>query len=121
MELSYEAGITLKIPGQDYGMAKPAIRFTIDTDGDVDGQIAQHKVALEKLAPAVEESTALALANITGLAVEGYGMEDKVKKLSDLLDFVVEEMKRQKAILAGEDPPAEAKPKKGRSGRRKKA
>ena len=121
MELSYEAGITLKIPGQDYGMAKPVVRFTIDTDGDVDAQIAQHKAALEKLAPAVDEATAQGLANITGMAVEGYGLEDKVSKLSEMLDFVVAELKRQKKVLAGEDPGPEAKPKKARSGRRKKA
>ncbi len=113
-ELSYEAGITLKIPGTDYGMAKPSVRFTIDAEGDVAGQIEQHKAALEELAPAVEEALAQQLANITGLAVEGYGLSAKVEKLSKLLDFTVEEMKRHKAVLK------ELAPRKGRSGQRKK-
>jgi peptidoglycan hydrolase CwlO-like protein len=113
-ELSYEAAITLKIPGTDYGMAKPSVRFTIDADGDVAEQIEQHKAALEELAPAVEESLAQQLANITGLAVEGYGLSTKVDKLAKLLDFTVAEMKKQKATLK------ELTPKKSRSGSRKK-
>ena len=99
LELSYEAGITLKIPGTDYGMAKPSVRFTIDVEGDIDAQIEQHKKALEKLAPAVEESLAQELANITGLNVEGYGVAEKVKGLEQRLDFIVTEMKRQKEVL----------------------
>ncbi|KKM69984.1 hypothetical protein LCGC14_1445340 [marine sediment metagenome] len=112
-ELSYEAAITLKIPGTDYGMAKPSVRFTIDVEGDIDAQIEQHKKALEKLAPAVEESLAQELANITGLNVEGYGVAAKVEKLEKLLDFTVKEMKRQKEII-------ESEAKKTKGGKRKK-
>jgi hypothetical protein len=120
-ELVYEAGITLKIPGTDYGMAKPIVRFTIDVDGDVAEQIAQHKAALEELAPAVEEALAQQLANITGLAVEGYGLADRVEKLSKLLDFTVKEMKRQKTVVDSIAPSVVgAKLKKSRSGSRKK-
>ncbi|KKL96052.1 hypothetical protein LCGC14_1848380 [marine sediment metagenome] len=98
-ELSYEAGITLPIPGTKFGMSKPSVRFTIDVEGDIDAQIEQHKKALEKLAPAVEESLAQELANITGLNVEGYGVAEKVKGLEQRLDFIVTEMKRQKEVL----------------------
>lgn len=111
-ELSFEAGITLKIPGTDYGMAKPSIRFTIDAGGDVDGQIEQHKAALGKLAPAVEEALAQELANITGLNVEGFGVAVSVARLEKLLDFTVKEMRRQKAVIDKLAP-------KGRSGARK--
>ena len=126
MELSYEAGISLKIPGQDYGMAKPVVRFTVDSDGDVDAQIAQHKAALGKVAAAVDESLAQELANITGMAVEGYGVATKVEALEKLLDFTVAEMKRQKAVLAGlvgakEDVEPAVGQGSTRSGRRKAA
>jgi hypothetical protein len=124
-ELVYEAGITLKIPGTDYGMAKPIVRFTVDVEGDVDEQIAQHKAALEKVGPAVDETLAQQLANITGLAVEGYGLASKVADLDKLLGFTITEMKRQKkalkkaGIAADEEP--EEKPKaKSRSGKWKK-
>ncbi len=112
-ELSYEAAITLKIPGTDYGMAKPSVRFTIDVEGDIAEQIEQHKAALAELAPAVEEALAQQLANITGLAVEGYGLAASVAKLEKLLDFTVKEMKRQKEVVDKLAP-------KGRSGSRKK-
>ncbi len=111
-ELSFEAGITLKIPGTDYGMAKPVVRFTVDVDGDVDAQVEQHKEALAKVAPAVEESLGQALANITGLAVEGYGLADEVAKLAKTQAFIVKEMKRQKEVVGRLAP-------KGRSGTRK--
>ena len=107
-----EVGITLKIPGTDYGMAKPIVRMDFDIDGDIDEQIERHKKAMEKTGPAVEEATAQELANTTGIASEGYGLADEVAKLAKTLGFVVKEMKRQKEVVGKLAP-------KGRSGARK--
>ncbi len=99
-ELTYEAGITIKIPGKDqYNIAKPSLRWTIDSAGDVDEQIAQHKAALEKLAPALEESLGQELANISGLSVSGAGQGAALAKLEKLVEFVVKEQLRVKGVL----------------------
>lgn len=101
-DLTYEAGITLKIPGKDqYNMAKPVLRWTIDSAGDVDEQIKQHKAALEKLAPAVEEALGQELANISGLNVSGAGQGSAIIKLEKKLEFVVKEQLRVKDVLEG--------------------
>ena len=111
-EITYEAGVTIKIPGKDqYNMAKPVLRWTIDSAGDVDEQIEQHKAALEKLAPAVEEALGQELANISGLSVSGAGQGAALAKLEKLMEFVVKEQLRVKGVLekGGLDSPAKKK------------
>ena len=114
-DLTYEAGITVGIPGKDkFNMAKPVLRWTIDSAGDVDEQIEQHKAALEKLAPAVEEALGQELANISGLSVSGAGQGAAITKLEKLLEFTINEQVRLKGVLedAGLDKPPTKKRRK---------
>lgn len=122
-ELVIEAGVTVKLPGKNsFNMAKPTIRFTIDSAGDVDAQIAQHQAALEKVAPAIENALAQELANLTGLTVEGGGDGAVVTELKELMGFTIKEQKRVGKLLkkAGIDRGEEEKPKKRGRPKKKK-
>ncbi len=101
-EQTIELGITLKIPGKDqYNMAKPVLRWTIDSSGDVAAQIAEHKAALEEVAPELEEALGQQLANISGLSVSGAGQGAALAKLEKLMEFVVKEQLRVKEVIEG--------------------
>ena len=101
-DLTYEAGITVGIPGKDkFNMAKPVLRWTIDSAGDVDEQIEQHKAALEKLAPAVEEALGQELANISGLSVSGAGQGAAIVQLEKMIEHIIKEQLRVKKVLKG--------------------
>ena len=100
MDLTIELGVTVGIPGKDkFNMAKPVLRWTIDSAGDVAAQIAEHKAALEEVAPELEEALGQQLANISGLSVSGAGQGAALVKLEKLMEFVVKEQLRVKELL----------------------
>ena len=105
-EQTIELGITVGIPGKDkFNMAKPVLRWTIDSSGDVAAQIAVHKAALEEVGPEIEEALGQQLANISGLSVSGAGQGAALVKLEKLMEFVVKEQLRVKAVLEGGEKP----------------
>ncbi len=113
-ELTIELGITVGIPGKDkFNMAKPVLRWTIDSSGDVAAQIAEHKAALEEVAPEIEEALGQQLANVSGLSVSGAGQGAALAKLEKLMEFVVKEQLRVKEVLEGDAKPKRARKKKG--------
>ena len=102
-EQTIELGITLKIPGKDqYNMAKPVLRWTIDSAGDVAAQIAEHKAALEEVGPEIEEALGQQLANVSGLSVSGAGQGAALAKLEALMEFTIKEQTRVKELLVEE-------------------
>ncbi len=101
-ELTIELGVTLKIPGKDqYNMAKPVLRWTIDSAGDVAEQIAQHKAALEEVGPEIETALGQQLANVSGLSVSGAGQGAALSKLEQQVEFIIKEQLRVKEVLKG--------------------
>lgn len=98
-KISVKEGITLPIPNQQYSSVRPEIGFyDIDTDGDVDAQLAACRAAAEKVAAAVEDDVAQEAANLTGLNFEGRGVAARVVKLEELVEKVVKEVRRQKEL-----------------------
>ena len=101
-DLTIELGSTVGIPGKDkFNMAKPVLRWTIDSSGDVAAQIAEHKAALEEVGPEIEEALGQQLANVSGLSVSGAGQGAALAKLEKLMEFVVKEQLRVKEVLEG--------------------
>ena len=116
MDLTIELGVTVGIPGKDkFNIAKPVLRWTIDSAGDVAAQIAEHKAALEEVGPEIEEALGQQLANISGLSVSGAGQGAALAKLEKLMEFVVKEQLRVKAALAGGEKPKRAKKSKAKA------
>ena len=114
-ELTIELGITVGIPGKDkFNMAKPVLRWTIDSAGDVAAQIAVHKAALEEVAPEIEAALGQQLANVSGLSVSGAGQGAALAKLEKLMEFVVKEQLRVKKVLEGDAKPKKKRTKKGK-------
>ena len=104
-DLTIELGITVGIPGKDkFNMAKPVLRWTIDSAGDVAAQIAVHKAALEEVAPEIEAALGQQLANVSGLSVSGAGQGAALAKLERLMEFVVKEQLRVKEVLGAGKP-----------------
>ncbi len=101
-ELTIELGITVGIPGKDrFNMAKPVLRWTIDSARDVDEQIAEHKAALEKVGPELEAALGQQLANVSGLSVSGAGQGAALAKLEGMVEFIIKEQLRVKKMLEG--------------------
>ena len=99
-ELVIELGVTIKIPGKDqYNMAKPVLRWTIDSAGDVLAQIAEHKAALEAVGPELEAALGQQLANVSGLSVSGAGQGAALSKLEQQVEFIIKEQLRVKEVL----------------------
>lgn len=120
MEQIIELGITIGIPGKDkFNMAKPVLRWTIDSAGDVAAQIEEHKAALEEAGPEIEAALGQQLANVSGLSVSGAGQGAALAKLEKLMEFVVKEQLRVKKVLEGgglkglESPAKKRKARKG--------
>ncbi len=112
-EQTIELGITVGIPGKDkFNMAKPVLRWTIDSDGDIPAQIAVHKAALEEVSPEIEEALGQQLANVSGLSVSGAGQGAALAKLEKLMEFVVKEQLRVKEVLEGDTKPKKRSRKK---------
>lgn len=115
-ELTIELGITMKIPGKDqYNMAKPVLRWTIDSAKDVDEQIAEHKAALEKVGPELEAALGQQLANVSGLSVSGAGQGAALTKLEQTVEFIIKEQLRVKKVLGGDEEEEKPAPKKKRA------
>jgi len=73
-KVSVDFGLTLKIPGKDFEMLKPSVSFTdIDTEGDVEAQIAACVAAVPKIQEAAEGALAQSVADLSGMAFEGGG------------------------------------------------
>jgi hypothetical protein len=73
-KVSMDFGLTLKIPGKDFEMIKPNVSFTdIDTEGDVEAQVALCVAAVSKIEAAAEGALAQVVADLTGMAFEGGG------------------------------------------------
>ena len=96
----------MKIPGKDqYNMAKPVLRWTIDSAGDVAAQIAQHKAALEEIGPEIEAALGQQLANVSGLSVSGAGQGAALAVVEKKIEFIITEQLRVKDVLEGSTKP----------------
>ena len=120
MDLTIELGVTVGIPGKDkFNMAKPVLRWTIDSDGDIPAQIAVHKAALEEVGPEIEEALGQQLANVSGLSVSGAGQGAALARLEALMEFTIKEQTRVKELLV-EEGIDKSTPKKKRAKKRGK-
>lgn len=117
--VSLELGLALPIPNQSFGSFKASVRFDqIDTDGDVEEQLKKCEAVVALAADKAEASLAQVTANVSGLAVEGVGLNkeftefraqvvgtlrriiDRVKQLSERTGLAAE------AEVPAEEPPA---------------
>lgn len=88
-EVSAELGLTLPIPGVDFGMVKPVIRVDgIDTDGDVDAQLkAGVEVGVKALA-VLDDQMDVALLNLLAPEMGKPGYRERLEKTESLLEGV---------------------------------
>ena len=106
-KVSLHLGVTFAADPADRGSPwfRADVHFDeIDVDGDVDAQVDRMVSALgEKIAAKGEEALAQEASNISGLAVEGFGIagmfEEYKSRTKTWQDNVVGEVRRQKRIL----------------------
>jgi hypothetical protein len=126
-KISVMTGLTLPIPGQQYGMLKTEIRFSdIDIDEDVDVQLKRCSEAALAASESSEKTLAQVVADTSGLAVEGTGIVAELTTFKEATKAAVtrlaQEVKRQKdvleqtlGVLAGGDALAKREPAAPRS------
>ena len=103
-KVSVMTGLTLPIPGQQYGMVKLEIRYTdIDTEDDVESQLKKCDEVALQTAERSEKTLAQTTADTTGLAVEGTGMAKEFANFKEQAQTAImkiaREVKRQKDIV----------------------
>lgn len=96
--VSVKLGLTLPVPSKDGGF--PYVRVDveygdIDTERDVDAQIAECIEATEKVAVSAETAVAQQATNLSGLNFEGLGMADDLKRLKERLNTYLPELKAE--------------------------
>jgi len=122
-KISVMTGLTLPIPGQQYGMVKLEVRYTdIDTEGDVETQLKKCDEVALQTAERSEKTLAQTVADTTGLAVEGTGLAKEFVAFKEQAQTAImkcaREIKRQKDVIenltgqkAGKASKAEKPPK----------
>lgn len=103
-KVSVMTGLTLPIPGQQYGMAKIEIRYTdIDIEDDVESQLKRCDEVALQTAERSEKTLAQTTADTTGLAVEGTGLVKDYTSFKEQAQTAImkiaREVKRQKDIV----------------------
>ena len=103
-KISVMTGLTLPIPGQQYGMVKLEIRYTdIDTEGDVETQLKKCDEVALQTAERSEKTLAQTVADTTGLAVEGTGLVKEFTAFKEQAQTAImkiaHEVKRHKDVL----------------------
>lgn len=110
-----ELGITVPYPDNAYANVRPTIRFSgIDPDGDIEAQLKACAEVYTKAVPIVEERLMQEASNLTAMNFEGIGVAAAFaafeKHTNAQVEFIIQEMTRQKKVLKDND--LEEKPEK---------